>query len=133
MSSELELAVKSDNKSLSVRLIGKIGYLESNQFQSQLEELLDKDESVIFIDCSELSFISSAGLRVILKFAKQIPEKNKKLALYALQKNVEHVFDVSGFSKILNIYPDRQQAEANVLNSCYRQWCLREVSTHLTM
>ena len=111
MSEGLEVKISNNNKGLLVHLIGRISHTESNQFQSQLSELLEKSEQTYLFDCSELSFISSSGLRAILQFAKQIPDKGKKIGFFALQEAVLHVFDISGFTKILNIYKDKQQAE----------------------
>lgn len=112
--SKFDLKVSGEGGQLLVCLGGQIGYIESNKFQSQLDDLLSRDERVILFDCNELTFISSAGLRAILQFAKQAPAKEKKLGFCALQDNVAHVFDISGFTKILQIYPSREQALANL-------------------
>ena len=117
MSAGLELKVSTDKGSLLIKLIGRISYTESNEFQAKLDELLLKDEQKIVFDCAELSFISSAGLRAILQLAKQAPAKDKKLVFYGLQENVAHIFDISGFTKILKIYSDKEQAMAALAES----------------
>ena len=112
---EVRVADSVDDKVVVARLMGHVGYLESKQLQPQLGRLLDRKESAILLECSELSFISSSGLRAILQFARQAQEKNKKLGFASLRESVSYVFDISGFTKILNIYDDQKQAEADLL------------------
>ena len=117
VSAGLELKISTDDGSLLVQLIGRISYTESNEFQTKLDELLLKDERKIVFDCTELSFISSAGLRAILQLAKQAPTEDRKLVFYGLQENVAHIFDISGFTKILKIYSDKEQAVSALAES----------------
>ena len=111
---EVRVANSVDGKVVVARLMGHVGYLESKQLQPQLDRLLDRAEPSILLECSELSFISSSGLRAILQFARQAQEKNKKLGFTALRESVAYVFDISGFTKILNIYDDQGQAETEL-------------------
>lgn len=110
----LNLEVSSEGDCLFVHLGGRISYAESVDFQSQLEELLPREEKMVLFDCSGLDFISSAGLRAVLQFAKQAPTKGKKLCFFALQSNVAHVFEISGFTRILKVYPNKVQAVAGL-------------------
>ena len=112
--SGLSMRVSNEGECLYVHLNGRISYAESIDFQSQLEELLPREEKNVLFDCSGLNFISSAGLRAVLQFAKQAPAKGKKLGFFGLQSNVSHVFEISGFTRILKIYPNKVQAVAGV-------------------
>lgn len=112
---EVRVANCVEGKFVVARLMGHVGYLESRQLQPQLDKLLDREEPTILLECNELSFISSSGLRVILQFARQAQEKSKKLGFTDLRESVAYVFDISGFTKILNIYDDQKQAEADLL------------------
>ncbi len=112
--SGLSVKVSSGGDCLFVHLSGRVSYAESVDFQSQLEDLLSREEKSILFDCSGLDFISSAGLRAVLQFAKQAPSKDKKLGFFALQSNVAHVFEISGFTRILKIFPNKAQAVAGV-------------------
>ncbi|MDE3269570.1 MAG: STAS domain-containing protein [Pseudomonadota bacterium] len=112
---EVRVTDSVEDKVVVARMMGHVGYLESKQLQPQLDRLLGRTEPAIILECSELSFISSSGLRAILQFARQAQEKNKKLGFAALRESVAYVFDISGFTKILNIYDDQKQAEAKLL------------------
>ena len=64
------------------------------------------------LDCSQLDYVSSAGLRVFLITAKRLSKVDGKLALSALTEQVREVFDIAGFSSIFRIYPSRREALA---------------------
>lgn len=64
------------------------------------------------IDLSGVDYISSAGLRVLLKAAKQAKSASNRLALAGVRPAVKEVFDISGFTALFQIYPDRAAAVA---------------------
>ena len=65
-----------------------------------------KDCSRMIIDFSEVSYISNAGLKVLVSVSKALARKSGTLTLCALNNNVQKIFEVSGFSKIFHITED---------------------------
>ena len=70
--------------------------------------------TALILDLACLDYASSAGLRVLLKAAKQAKAVKKSFALAAITPTVKEVFDISGFTTIFSIYPDRATAVASV-------------------
>lgn len=66
----------------------------------------------ILLDLAKVDFVSSAGLRIFLKTAKQAKAANAGLALCGLNDSVRDVFEISGFMTIFAVHPDRAQALA---------------------
>ncbi len=66
----------------------------------------------MLIECADLSFISSAGLRVVLLTGKSPMGRNAGFALCALSEPIREVFRVSGFDSIVAIHPTREEALA---------------------
>jgi len=66
----------------------------------------------MLIDFSNLQYISSAGLRIVLIGAKKMKGVGGKLALCGLSDSIADVFKISGFSSILDIHPDQASALA---------------------
>jgi anti-anti-sigma factor len=62
------------------------------------------------VDFSALDYISSAGLRVLLGAAKQLKASGGSLRTFGLNDSVREVFDISGFSTILSVYPAESDA-----------------------
>ena len=66
---------------------------------------IEKGVLRVVIEFSGTTFVSSAGLRVILKVAKLLHQQKGALALCGLNGQISEVFEVSGFMKLVNVYP----------------------------
>ena len=93
-----------------IEVAGEISYSVTSLFQEKMDSALKEQNNNILIDLSQVVYISSAGLRVLLKFGKDVSAESKKLVLCGLNQFVSSVFKVSGFDKIFNIQPDRAKA-----------------------
>jgi anti-anti-sigma factor len=71
---------------------------------------MDAGNDRLLIELSQLEYISSAGLRVLLVVAKRIQQKGGKVVLCALVPNVKEVFEISGFSSIFKIFDTVEDA-----------------------
>ena len=97
----MDIEKQIDGKKLDVKLIGRLDTETSPLLSESLKEDLDNVEELTF-DMSELIYISSAGLRVILSTQK-IMNKQGAMKLINVQDIVQEVFDATGFSDILTI------------------------------
>ncbi|MEI7609253.1 MAG: STAS domain-containing protein [Rhodospirillaceae bacterium] len=101
----------------TVVIIEAQGRIDSNTAKAFEEKLLGAiapAEPQMVVDCSQLDYVSSAGLRVLLLAAKKVKAARGKLALAGLKPHVQEVFDVSGFSSIFSIQAGRDAAVAAV-------------------
>ncbi len=80
-------------------------------FEAKVLAVVNGGAAKVVIDFSELSYISSAGLRVVLVGAKMM-RGGRKFVLCGMKPNIREIFDVSGFAKILAIHSDRDAALA---------------------
>ena len=69
---------------------------------------------VVILDLAALDYVSSAGLRVLLKAGKQAQTAKQKLLLAGLQPAVKQVFEISGFSTLFPIFASRGDALGSV-------------------
>ena len=100
---------ESDN----IKIMDLNGNLDTNtapDVESQLSRLIDEGTNNILINLEKLEYISSAGLRVFLATGKRIKSVGGKFELCDLNETVQEVFDMSGFSTILNVYKDENEA-----------------------
>lgn len=96
-------------------LIQLSGRLDSNTARD-LEAVLPvrvQSHKVVLVDLASVQYVSSAGLRVLLKGAKGAKASGANLMLSGLAPDVREVFDVSGFSAIFSIYDDAEAALAS--------------------
>ena len=66
----------------------------------------------LIIDLTHVTYISSSGLRVLLRVRRQTQAAGGDIALYAMNERVAEVFEMIGFSKLFRIFPDAAAAAA---------------------
>lgn len=69
---------------------------------------------VVILNLADVPYVSSAGLRVLLKGAKAGKASGNKLILAGLSDSVLEVFDISGFTSIFVIEPTVESARATL-------------------
>jgi anti-anti-sigma factor len=88
---------------------GRWDVVGAEQIDGQLSVLSASGQPVI-IDFSEVTYLSSAGIRSLIKSAKAIDNRGGKLALASLPPNVEAVLSISGVDMLLTICSDLDAA-----------------------
>jgi anti-anti-sigma factor len=96
---------------LLVSLDGRLDANSCESFETELLRALDGGDKLVLLDCQKLSFVASAGLRVFLVAAKRLRISGGKLAFAGLQRNVEQVFQICGFSALFAIHKSLADAE----------------------
>ena len=86
---------------LTIALEGRLDTTTAPDLEKDLKASLDNVESLIF-DLVKLDYISSAGLRVLLS-AQKVMNKKGSMKVTHVNDVVQEVFDVTGFSNILDI------------------------------
>lgn len=97
-----------------IRPTGRIDSANANEFESVVTARLDEGCQKLVFDFSDLDFMSSAGLRVVLLAGKRMREAKGKLAFAGLRENVHDVFSMSGFLKLFQAHPTLDEALAAV-------------------
>jgi anti-sigma B factor antagonist len=92
------------------KLRGRLDSNTSQSFEKRLLEAISDGARSVIIDFKELDYISSAGLRVILKATKTIKRQDGKIMLCAMQDYVKEVFEIAGFDSFLPIVPTLEDA-----------------------
>ena len=89
---------------------GRIDSSNSREFHSELEAVVADSDTALVLDFEDVSYISSAGMRVILLTAKSLQKSGVKFALCSMHDSIREVFSISGLDKIIPIH--NSQAEA---------------------
>lgn len=103
----------TEKKELNVLVLTVSGSLDSHtsiKFENTLMPKVEAGELFVLIDGTDLNYISSAGLRVILKAVQKLSPKKGKMALSNLKSNVQEVFEIAGFMGIVSLVPTKEQA-----------------------
>ncbi len=99
------------------RPTGRLDSTACAAFETELVGYLNAGSQRLLIDFSDLDYISSAGLRVILMAAKRLKASGGNIALCSLNETIGEVFEVSGFDRILDIHKNAESARAQLAAS----------------
>ena len=98
----MNIAKKVDGNALTLCLEGRLDTTTSPQLDEEIETALDGIRDLT-MDFSELSYISSAGLRVLLRAQRKMNACEGKMRLIGVSDTIMEIFEVTGFSEILTI------------------------------
>ena len=88
------IAIDEENSVARVSLVGALNSDTAPAFEQRLQTAVDKGYSLTVLDMKELDYISSAGLRVIFKAAKQAKGAGNRLAAANRKPHIDKVFEI---------------------------------------
>ena len=84
-------------------LEGRLDTTNAARFQSDIAPLMEGDSPDIVIDCTDMEYTSSQGLRMLLLLQKSVSARKGTLVMTNMKPQVKEVFDITGFSNIIRI------------------------------
>lgn len=99
-----------ENDSWILILKGEIDASNSVELDAAISQMVVEEANVILIDCSELDYISSAGLGVFMSYLDEFEENRIKMAIYGLKDKVFQVFHILGLDQLITIRPTKEEA-----------------------
>ncbi len=100
----MEISKEKKGETMVVAINGRLDTTNYADLDKELNELLDAGENNLLMDCSEMNYISSSGLRVFLVYLKKLKASGGKMQLCGLQEMIKEIFLISGFSSLFTIY-----------------------------
>lgn len=92
-----------ENKTHIIYIDGPLNAQVLGEVQQKIDAIVVETGDIIVIDCTEMSYICSSGLRIFLSMHKSVTQKGSKLIIRGLQPLVMDVFNMTGFAHIFNI------------------------------
>jgi anti-sigma B factor antagonist len=92
------------------KLNGRLDSNTSQGFEKKIFDAISDGSKNIIVDFKDLDYISSAGLRVILKATKALNREEGKIMLCSMQDYVKEVFEIAGFDSFLPIVATMDEA-----------------------
>jgi anti-anti-sigma factor len=97
----LTVRVEQDGEALVVSAFGELDLLNAKTLEAELRRSIAGDASGVILDLGGVSFIDSAGLRVVLLMARQSLRNGGRPRLLRGSASVERVIDGSGVQQLL--------------------------------
>lgn len=93
-----------------IELTGRFDSIAAPLFDSWFEEHDELQDKLYLVDLAAVPYITSAGLRSILKMLKLLNSRGGNLALCSVCPTVQDLLEMSGFTKFLRIFDNREAA-----------------------
>ena len=88
--------------SITIAIEGRLDKISSPMLDEELKKEIEKKKNIV-IDLKNLQYISSAGLRILIAYEKQLKAIGKTLEVTNVNADVMNILSVTGFIYILNI------------------------------
>ena len=106
----MEIKVRERDGTTIISIQGEVDAMTAPELNGMIDKQIDQGRVKLVIDFEQVNFMSSAGLRVLLAGVKSSRKASGDLRLASLQEGVYKTLDISGFTAILQIFPDVEEA-----------------------
>lgn len=91
--------IKEKDNATVISVKGRLDTVTAPEFDKAVENVAGD----IILDCAEMEYISSAGLRSFITLLKRAKATGHSLEIVGLQPSIRPVFDMTGFSTLFNL------------------------------
>lgn len=106
----MKIVDKNLNDVTIVSVEGSIDALTAPEISKYMNNLISNGKTKLVANFSGVDYTSSAGLRVLLGAVKETRSRGGDLFLVGVQPDVEKVLSLSGFTSIIKVFTDEEQA-----------------------
>ena len=99
----MEIIEEMQNDINIYRLIGRLDSNTSQGFEQKLFQAISEGAKNMVVDFKDIDYISSAGLRVILKANKALQREDGRIMLCSMQDYVRQLFEITGIDSFVTI------------------------------
>lgn len=91
-------------------LAGRMDINASDSINKHIDEIIEKNGKLILLNFSQIDFVSSPGLVILVSILKKIRKQQGKIVLCNLQSYVREVFEVTQLTKVFEVYDSEDEA-----------------------
>ena len=110
----MEISGVKDGEVMVFQISGRLDAQTAPTAEAEVKNWLGQGENKLIGDLSNLDYISSAGLRILLMAAKSLKGCGGALCLFGLKDAVREVFEMAGFTSVIPLAGDKGEATAKV-------------------
>lgn len=99
----MQININTQGNETVATLIGRLDTPASIELAEQFDILAGKAGGTVVLDCSQLEYISSSGLRLFLTLRKAAATKGGKVIIRDINYDVRSVFMITGFLNLFEI------------------------------
>jgi anti-sigma B factor antagonist len=99
----MEVIITRQDNTTTARFIGRLDTPASQEISKEVDALIDAADGTLILDCKEMSYISSSGLRIFLTLRKASSSKGGKIIVRNINNDIRQVFIMTGFLNLFTI------------------------------
>ncbi|MBO4340335.1 MAG: STAS domain-containing protein [Bacteroidales bacterium] len=99
----MEVKIERGSGEVTAYLIGRLDTPASLEIAPQMNALADDASGTVILDCTDLSYISSSGLRIFITLRKAAAAKGGKIIVRSISNEIRSVFMMTGFLNLFEI------------------------------
>ena len=99
----MEVIIEKQKEVVTAYLKGRLDTLAAQEVSNQMEDLTESASGTIVLDCTEMTYISSSGLRLFLALRKSAAEKGSNVIVRGINNDIRSVFMMTGFLNLFEI------------------------------
>ena len=99
----MDVKISKEGAKTLVTLVGRLDTTNAEQFREDIASLMEDPQPDFELDCADMDYTSSQGLRMFLMLQKTVSSKGGKMVMTNMKPQVKEVFDITGFSNIIKI------------------------------
>ena len=97
------IKINEENNGLRAIFEGRLDTPAAVKAQQEVEPLIENADKTIILDCTNLEYISSSGLRLFLTIRKEAGSKGGKVIIGHINEDIRKVFMMTGFFNLFEI------------------------------
>jgi anti-sigma B factor antagonist len=99
----METVIKESGNQIIAQFIGRLDTAAAVPVAEEVKPLLEASNREIILDCSQLEYISSSGLRIFLSIRKEAAAHGSKVIVRDINADIRQVFMMTGFISLFEI------------------------------
>jgi anti-sigma B factor antagonist len=110
----MSLKVKSNPRGPGIIVVSPIGSIDANTFNlfdEHMDDVLQQNPDVIIFDMEFADYISSSGIRVLLKTKKALKQTDGRMVFMKLQPQIQKVFDILKAIPTLKVFASIEELD----------------------
>jgi anti-sigma B factor antagonist len=102
--------VQFQDEATVIALHGEINAFADGALSAAYAEAEKQNPATVVLDFSDVDYINSTGIALIVSLLGQARKNNRRLAVFGLSDHYVEIFQITRLSDFMSIYPDRQSA-----------------------
>ena len=97
------LVTEQEKNTLVATFVGRLDTPASGEAAVAVQPVIESAEKTIILDCRELTYISSSGLRIFLSIRKAAASKGGRVIIRGINNEIRQIFVMTGFLNLFEV------------------------------